>query len=175
MRIFRRLIFPVGPAIMPYVSIVCLHLTCYDISCLERSLAKLVQNFWLPVAFVMTVHIVLSENFSFCFRVVISHPCSVLFLFKWGDTENHEHYSGIAHFLLDSHARSLHGCALCFRGYFLWRSGVRLTSTDWQLGGTVLLNFVHIPAPGQDIGKADDDQACVGTNENMMHRQVFYC
>lgn len=52
---------------------------------------------------------------------------------------------------------------------------MRLTATDWQLGGIVLLNFVHIPAPGQDIGKADDDQSCVGTNKNMMHRQVFYC
>lgn len=42
-----------------------------------------------------------------------------------------------------------------------------------QLGGTVLLNFAHIPAPGQDIVKADDDQACVGINGNMMQRHVF--
>lgn len=82
MRIFRRLIFPVGPAIMPMWALHACIWPCYYIPCFGRKLGKSCPEFLTSQGFCHNSHIVLSENFSLCFRMVIPHPCGVLFLFN---------------------------------------------------------------------------------------------
>lgn len=83
MRISGRLIFPAGPAIMPYVRIVCLHLTrlWYSLPWKEawQKLSRISDFPWLLswqfILFFLRTSASVSE-WSF------PYPCSVLFLFS---------------------------------------------------------------------------------------------